>query len=322
MRRRHLLTLLAATFAAPAGAQGDYPARPVTIVTAFAAGSGPDAVLRLVAEKLGRAWNQRVLVDNKPGGGGFIAIDTVKRAPADGYTLLQLDSEHLAALPHLYKSRGFRTLDTFEPAAALFRTPFMVAVAADSKWKTMADLSAAAKAAPGRVSFGSWGVGSPGHLGAEQLEMATGIEMQHVPFREVSQLFTSVGTGDVSWSFGSIPSSQGAYKAGKLRYLAVAAARRIPQLPDVPTVAEAGGPAGFEVNSFVVLVAPKGLPAPVRARINADVAKAVAEPDIRARFDTFAFEPLAWSPEEIVRQAEAKSRVYEALVQRKNISLD
>ncbi len=322
MRRRHLLTLLAATFAAPAGAQGDYPARPVTIVTAFAAGSGPDAVLRLVAEKLGRAWNQRVLVDNKPGGGGFIAIDTVKRAPADGYTLLQLDSEHLAALPHLYKSRGFRTLDTFEPAAVLFRTPFMVAVAADSKWKSMADLSAAAKAAPGRVSFGSWGVGSPGHLGAELLEMATGIEMQHVPFREVSQLFTSVGTGDVSWSFGSIPSSQGAYKAGKLRYLAVAAARRIPQLPDVPTVAEAGGPAGFEVNSFVVLVAPKGLPAPVRARINADVAKAVAEPDIRARFDTFAFEPLAWSPEEIVRQAEAKSRVYEALVQRKNISLE
>lgn len=322
MHRHHLLALTAAALAAPAFAQGDYPARPVTIVTAFAAGSGPDAVLRLVAEKLGKTWNQRVLVDNKPGGGGFIAIDTARRAPADGYTLLQLDSEHLAALPHLYKSRGFRTLETFEPAAALFRTPFMVAVAADSKWRSMSDLVAAAKAAPGRVSFGSWGVGSPGHLGAEQLEMATGVEMQHVPFREVSQLFTSVGAGDVSWSFGSIPSSQGAYKAGKLRYIAVAAARRIAQLPDVPTVAEAGGPAGFEVNSFVVLVAPRGLSAPVRARINADVARAVAEPDVRARFDTFAFEPLAWSPEEIVRQAEAKSRVYETLVQRKNISLE
>ena len=126
----------------------------------------------------------------------------------------------------------------------------------------------------------------------------------------------------MSWSFGSIPSSQGPYKAGKLRYLAVAAGKRIPQLPEVPTVAEAGGPANFEVNSFVVLVAPKGLPAALRARLNADIAKAVAEPDIRARFDTFAFEPLAWSPEEIARQAEAKSRVYEALVQRKNISLE
>lgn len=323
MTRRPLLALLgAAALITPAFAQGDYPARPVTIVTAFAPGSGPDAVLRLVADKLGKAWNQRVLVENKPGGGGFIAIDAVKRAPADGYTLLQLDSEHLAALPHLYKSRGFRTLETFEPAAALFRTPFMVAVAADSPWKSVADLTAAAKAAPGRVSFGSWGVGSPGHLGAEQFEMATGVQMQHVPFREVSQLFTSVGSGDVSWSFGSIPSSQGPYKAGKLRYLAVAAGKRIPQLPDVPTVAEAGGPANFEVNSFVVLVAPKGLPAALRARLNADIAKAVAEPDIRARFDTFAFEPLAWSPEEIARQAEAKSRVYEALVQRKNISLE
>ena len=104
-------------------AQCDFPARPVTIVTAFAPGSGPDAVLRLVAEKLGKAWNQRVLIENKPGGGGFIAIDAVKRAAADGHTLLQLDSEHLAALPHLYKSRGFRTLETFEPSACCSARP-------------------------------------------------------------------------------------------------------------------------------------------------------------------------------------------------------
>ena len=306
----------------PTWAAEAYPAKPVTLVSAFAAGSGPDAVLRLVSDKLGKAWNQRVLVDNRPGGGGFIAIEAVKRAPADGYTLLQLDSEHLAALPHLYKARGFDTLKTFEPVAVLFRTPFMVAVAADSKWKTMTDLVAAAKANPERVTFGSWGVGSPGHLGAEQLELATGTAMQHVPFREVSQLFTSVAVGDVAWSFGSLPSSQGPYKAGKLRYLAVAAAKRIPQLPEVPTVAEAGGPAGLEVNSFVVLLAPRGLAADVRNKIDADVRKAVAEADIQARFQTFAFETLPWSPDEIVRQAEAKSRIYADLVKRKSISLD
>ena len=306
----------------PTWAAEAYPAKPVTLVSAFAAGSGPDAVLRLVSDKLGKAWNQRVLVDNRPGGGGFIAIEAVKRAPADGYTLLQLDSEHLAALPHLYKARGFDTLKTFEPVAVLFRTPFMVAVAADSKWKTMTDLVAAAKANPERVTFGSWGVGSPGHLGAEQLELATSTAMQHVPFREVSQLFTSVAVGDVAWSFGSLPSSQGPYKAGKLRYLAVAAAKRIPQLPEVPTVAEAGGPAGLEVNSFVVLLAPRGLAADVRNKIDADVRKAVAEADIQARFQTFAFETLPWSPDEIVRQAEAKSRIYADLVKRKSISLD
>lgn len=314
---------LAAFLATPqAHAADPFPSKPVTLVTAFAPGSGPDAVLRLVAEKLGKTWNQRVLVDNKPGGGGFIAIDNAKGAAPDGYTLLQLDSEHLAALPHLYKSRGFDTLKAFEPVAALFRTPFMVAVPTTSPWKTMGDLVSAAKARPGSVNFGSWGIGSPGHLGAEQLEMMAGVDMQHVPFREVSQLFMSVGSGDVGWSFGSIPSSQGAYRSGKIRYLAVAASRRIPQLPEVPTVAEAGGPAGLEVNSFVVLVAPRGLPAAVRDRIHSDVQKALAEPDVKARFDTFAFEMLNWSAPDIERQAQLKSTVYAELVKRKHISLE
>jgi tripartite-type tricarboxylate transporter receptor subunit TctC len=119
--------------------------------------------------------------------------DTAKRAAPNDYTLLQLDSEHLAALP---------------------RTPFLVAVASNSKWKSMADLIPDAKSKPGKVNFGSWGVGSPGHLGAEQLEMMTGAEQQHVPFREVAQLYTAVGAGDVDWSFATIPSSQGVYKAG------------------------------------------------------------------------------------------------------------
>lgn len=312
------LALAPAASAQPA----TFPARPVTLVTAFAAGSGPDAVLRLVSEKLSKQWGQPVLISNKPGGGGFIAIDAVQRAPADGYTLVQFDSEHLAALPHLYKAKGYVTLNHFEPVAPLFRTPFFVAVAADSKWQTMKDLVGAAKAAPGKVSFGSWGIGSPGHLGGEQLELLAGLEMTHVPYREVSQLFTSVGSGELQWSFGSLPSSQGVYKAGKLRYLAVAAARRVPQMPGVPTMAEAGGPAGFEVNSFVALLSPKGLPADVRSKIHADVLKVLADPEVRAKYDTFAYETITWSPEQIREQAQAKGKVYEALVQRKSISLD
>jgi tripartite-type tricarboxylate transporter receptor subunit TctC len=165
-------------------------------------------------------------------------------------------------------------------------------------------------------------VGSPGHLGGEQLELLSGLDMQHVPFREVSQLYTAVGGGEPAWSFATLPSSQGAFKAGKLRYLAVAAPKRQPQMPDVPTVAEAGGPAGLEVNSFVVLVAPKGLRPAVRDRINADVAKVLAEPDVKARFDTFAFESPGWSPDDIERQASAKSKIYGELVKRKNISLE
>ena len=322
----HLKTFLAALLMAStpfvAQAQADFPSKPVTLLTAFAPGSGPDATLRVVAEKLGRLWGQRVQVENRPGGGGFIAMDAARRAAPDGYTLLQLDSDHLAAVPHLYKQRGADTVKQFEPVASIFRTTFLVAVAKDSPFKTMADIVAAAKAAPGKVTYGSWGVGSPGHLGAELLELQTGVQMQHVPYREVSHLFMSVAASDVSWSLGTLPSSSGAYKAGKLRYIAVAAAKRLPQLPEVPTSAEAGGPAAFDVNAFVVLVAPKGLPAALRNKISADMAKVLADPELRARFDTFAFEPISWSADEIGRQTEAKSKIYEQLVKRASISLD
>lgn len=326
MKSHALATLTLAASAAlclPATAQpAHFPTKPVTIVTAFAAGSGPDAVLRQVSDKLSRLWGQPVLINNKPGGGGFIAIEASQRAAADGYTLVQFDSEHLAALPLLYKAKGYVTLNHFDPVAPLFRTPFFVAVPTDSKWQNMKDLVGAAKSAPGKVNFGSWGIGSPGHLGGEQLELLGGVEMTHVAYREVSQLFTAVGSGELQWSFASIPSSQGIYKAGKLRYIAVAAAKRVPQMPNVPTMAEAGGPAGFEVNSFVSLLAPKGIAADVKAKIHADVLKVLADPDVKAKFDTFAFETITWSPEQIRENALAKGKVYEELVKRKNISLD
>ena len=323
--RRSLLlgTLVAAARGSAWAQQGsDFPTKPVTLYTAFAVGSGPDAVLRLVAQKLSQNWKQSVTVDNRPGGGGFIAMEAARRGAADGYTLLQLDSEHLSAVPHLYKKRNFDTLKTFEAVAPLFRTPFMVAVSAQSPWKNMTDLLAAAKAKPNATSYGSWGVGSPGHLGAEWLDSLAGTQMTHVPYKEVSQLYTNVATGDVAWSFASIPSSQGVYKAGKIKYIAVAAPKRIPQLPDVPTVAEAGGPAGLDVNSFVVLVAPKGIAPAVRDRIHADVLKVLAEPEVRERFNTFAFEPLSWSLDDIAKNAATKSTQYQQLIQRANISLD
>jgi tripartite-type tricarboxylate transporter receptor subunit TctC len=324
--RRHLLisALCAVSSAAvlPVQAQNTYPTKAVTITTAFAAGSGPDAVLRQVSDKLSKLWNQPVLVNNKPGGGGFIAMDSVQRLPADGYNLLQLDSEHLAAVPYLYKSKNFVTLNTFDPVAPLFRTPFFIAVPTESKWQSMKDLVVDAKSSPGKVSFGSWGIGSPGHLGGEEIELLSNVDMTHVAFREVSQLYTSVATGDIQWAFASIPSSAGMFKSGKIRYLAIAAPKRAPQMPNVPTVAEAGGPKELDVNSFVVLVAPKGLPADVTARINADVQKVLADPDIKARYNTFAFEALNWSPDEIRKQADIKSKIYGKLVARKNISLE
>jgi tripartite-type tricarboxylate transporter receptor subunit TctC len=240
MKSPHLASfalIAAAALCQPAAAQTTgFPTKPVTIITAFPAGSGPDAVLRQVSEKLSKLWGQPV-INNNPGGGGFIAIEASQRAPSDGYTLVQFDSEHLAILPLLYKAKGYVTLNNFDPVAPLFRTPFFVAVPTDSKWQNMKDLIGAAKAAPTTINFGSWGIGSPGHLGGEQLELLGGIKMTHVAYREMSQLFTSVGSSELQWSFGSLPSSQGIFKAGKLRYIAVAAAKRVPQMPNVPTMA-------------------------------------------------------------------------------------
>ena len=325
--RRWALTAAVAALATPiawaqAPAAASFPTKPVVVYTAFAVGSGPDAVLRLVAHKLSQQWKQSVTVDNRPGGGGFIAIEAARRAAPDGHTLLQLDSEHLSALPHLYAKRNFQTLQVFDPVAPLFRTPFLIAVPTQSTWKNVGDLITAAKKGPGQVSYGSWGVGSPGHLGGEWLVLVAGTQMTHVPYREVSQLFTSVANGDPAWSMASIPSSQGIYKAGKLRYLAVAGPRRIPQMPDVPTMAEAGGPAQIDVNSFVSLLAPKGVPAAVRSQIHADVLKVLQEPEVREKFQTFAFEPLSWPVEEIQKQAAIKSEQYKLLIQKANISLD
>ena len=327
--RRTVLTLSIAASAlvltAPALAQGtDFPTKAVNITTPFPPGSGPDALLRAITDKLSKEWKQPVLVLNRPGAGGLVTIESTRRLPADGYNLVQFDSEQLVALPLLYKSRArdISVLDHYDMVAPIFNTPFLITVPTGSPWKSVGDLVAAAKAQPGKINYGSWGTGSPGHLGGEQLELATGIQMQHIPFKGSGEMFTALAGNDIAWSLGSIPSSQGVYKAGKVRYLGVAAPKRIPQLPDVPTVAEAGGPKDFVQSSFVVLAAPKGVPAAVRSKIAQDMAKVMQDPDIKARMDTFAFEPISWSPDEIVKQARAKGQMYEKLIQRKNITLE
>lgn len=323
--RRTALALLAVTAlcaAAPALAQSDFPTKPVNIFTPFPPGSGPDALLRAITDKLSTLWKQPVLVQNRPGAGGFVVFEATRRQPADGYTLVQLDSEQLVALPLLYKSRNFQTLQVYDPVASLYNTPFIVTVPVNSPWKSVADLVSAAKAQPGKINYGSWGIGSPGHLGGEQLELGSGIEMQHIPFKDSGQMFTALAGNEIAWALGTIPSSQGVYKANKVRYLGVATPKRIPQMPDLPTVAEAGGPKDFAQSSFVVLAAPKGIAPAVRSKIAQDVAKVMQDADIKARMDTFAFEYINWSPDEIARQARGKGQMYGKLIERKNITLD
>jgi len=222
----------------------------------------------------------------------------------------------------LYKKIPYDVARDFEPVGTLFRTYFFEVVAASSTWNNMNDLIAAAKAKPGELTYGSWFIGSPGHVGAALLENATGTKMTHVPFKETPQVYQSVASGDVAWAYGTAGSAGALYRGGKVRFLAVAAPARVAGYTDVPTVAEAGGPANFEVRAWVALHAPRGTPAAAVARINQSLARTIADPEVREKLAGFAFEPYTSAPAEITKAIAVDSKKYAAIVKQAKISLD
>ena len=299
-----------------------YPVKPIRVLTPFPTGSGPDSALRLVGEKVAKAWGQQLIVDNRPGGNGFIAAEAARRAAPDGYTLVQLDVAQLAVHPHLYRKMPYDAVRDFDPVAGILRTYFFIVVPATSQWKSVSDLIAEAKAQPGKLSYGSWFVGSPGHLGAAQLELATGTRMHHVVYKDMTQLYFDVGSREIAWAFGSAGSTSAAYQAKRVRYLAAAAPQRITGYPDVPTVAEAGGPPGFEVMGWVAIMAPRGTPGSAVRRINEAVGQALADRDLGERFQVFGYEPMPLLPAQLARLIESDSRRFGEVIKRLNISLD
>lgn len=317
-----LLFALAPCLQALAQGQPAFPSKPVTIVTTFSAGSGPDAMMRAVGEKLSAQWKRPVIIDNRPGGAGFIAINAVRSAAADGHTLLMHEGDAISALPNLFKSRNFRVFDAFEPVGVLYQTPFFVVVSSNSPWRNVSDLLAAAKAKPGVVTYGTWGVGSTAHLQSALFENKAGVRMLHVPYKEMGQLYTGVSTGETDWALGAMASTQFAYQSGRVKYLAVTSAHRRTDMPDVPTLAEAGGPPGVEASGFVALLAPKGTPEAICEKINKDLRAAVASPEVQARFKTFSFEAAPWTPAATRRAIEARTATYEQVISRNGIRLD
>jgi tripartite-type tricarboxylate transporter receptor subunit TctC len=299
-----------------------FPNKPVRIITPFPVGSGPDGVARLVADKLSRAWGQPVTVDNRPGGNGFIAIDAFKRGAPDGYDLIQLDGVHLTAYPHLFKKLPFDAKADFDVLLPLFKTYFFFTVAADSKYKNLADIVTDAEAHPGKLNYGSWSVGNPVHLGSALFETVTGTEMQHVTYKETSQLYTGVATGELSFAMGTSATAGPLYRAGKLKFLAIAAPKRLPAYKDVPTVLEAGGPPNFEVSGWTAIAAPKGLPKAVTDKIQKDIEKALGEADVRAKFVSFGYEPFTLSREQLAQYIQTESARQAEVIKKAKAALD
>lgn len=275
-----------------------FPSRAVRITLPFSAGSGPDVFVRVLADRLAKTWGQQVIVDARPGANGFIAIEALKKAPPDGHELLLVANSHMAINPNLLKKIPYDPEHDFAPVALLFRNSFFIAVAADGPYQSVASLIAAARANPGKLSYGTPYVGSPPHLGSALFEFLTGTRMIHVPFKDTTQIFIAVANGDVSWAFGSVGSTAPIVKTGKLRLLAIGARSRLATHPDIPTIAEAGGPADLLVNAWSGLIAPRGTSEALIRRINGAITRQLGEADILERLRILGFEAAPATPEE------------------------
>ena len=268
LTRKHFIALAAALVAGSALAQG-YPTKPITLVVPAAAGGTTDLAGRMLAQGLSTVTGQQVVVDNKGGGNGAIAASIVKRAPADGYTLLMQYSGFHVISPHLMKQRQWELAD-FQPIANILSAPQIIVVRDDVPAKTLAELVAYAKAHPGKLNYASSGNGSLQHVTGAMLEQQGGIKMVHVPYKGTGPALQDLLGGQVDLTFGTAPPYMPHIQSGKLRVLAVTGKERLPSLPDAPTTAEAGYP-GVNATSWFALFAPAAVPKPVIDKLAADL---------------------------------------------------
>ena len=279
-----------------AHAQDGWPnGQPIKLVVPFTAGSGTDIVARIVAERLGPALHTNVIIDNKPGAGGTIGAAQVAKAAPDGYTLLVHSAGHLVN-PSIYPNLSYDTLKDFAGVTPLASLP-NVLVTPPGRFADVKDLVAQAKAKPGALNYGSAGNGSATHMNAEVFRLAAGIDAQHVAFRGTPEAMTETMAGRIDWFFAPMVSALPLIKDGKLKALAVGTAKRSSVLPDVPTTVEAGVP-GSEFLFWVGMLAPARTPRPVIDRLQVEVARIMAAPDLKERLDKLGAEPFVMQPAE------------------------
>ena len=293
-----LLGIIALVLAQAAWAQ--YPSRPIRWVVPYTPGGITDSVTRLVAQKLESSLGQPIVIENKPGANSIVGAESVARSAPDGYTVITVIAAH-AANATLYAGKlPFDPVKSFAPVSLVGIAPLILVVNNDFPARDVKQLIEYARANPSKVSFGSSGVGAAAHLTTELLKQTANIEMVHVPYKGTAPALTALLAGDIQMLI-DVPSSMMPHvRAGKVRALGLFAARRIDAAPEVPTVAEAGGPP-IESSTWVMFLAPAATPREIVAKLSAETARVLAQPDIRARFDQLGVEPGGGTPAEAAR---------------------
>ena len=289
-----------------------WPSKPVKVIVPFTAGSATDILARAFGQKLSELWGQPVVIENHPGAGGTIGAGIVAKAAPDGYTLL-VHSAGYTVNPWIYPKLPYDTTKEFVEIAPLGGQPNVLVVAPETNLKSVQQLIAEAKAKPGTMNYGSAGQGSGTHVNAEKFRLATGIDVVHVPYKGTPEALKDTLAGRITYFFSPISAAIAQIKDGKLVALAVSSAKRSSALPDVPTLAESGLP-GFDYNLWVAIFGPANLPGDIVTRINADVRKVAALPDIRERLAGLGAEPMPMSAPEFGKFVRDELQASEKLV--------
>jgi tripartite-type tricarboxylate transporter receptor subunit TctC len=286
----------AAVLPAAAFAQG-YPSKPIRVIVPFPPGGGTDIIAREVSQKVAASTGWVFVVENKPGAGGNLGVDAVAKAPPDGYSLVLGQTSNLAINATLYAKMPYDSQKDLAPIVLAAASPLVMVTGANSAFKTLADAVQAAKAKPGMVNFASPGNGTVAHLTSELFQRAAGVKTQHIPYKGAAQALTDVVSGNVDLYMSSVPTLLGQIRQGKLRALAVTSARRVDDLPDVPTINESGYK-GFDAVTWFGFLAPAGTPRDIVSRLNAEFNKALQQPDLRKKLTDQGAEPIGGTPEQ------------------------
>jgi tripartite-type tricarboxylate transporter receptor subunit TctC len=298
-----LLRLLASMLALVAGAsaalaQANYPDRPIKMIVPLAAASAVDVAARIVTQKMADNMGQQFVILNMPGASGLIGAEQVARAEPDGYTIGGFNDSIMTMVPNMQSKMRWDILKDFAPVSLVATVEWGLIAGNKTSYKSAADLIAAAKAAPGKIDYGSGGPGSPQHLAMAMFASGADVSLTHVPYKGATQAATDVAAGQIPVGFQGLGTVAALVRGGPLRLIGVCTPNRLPQFPDVPTISESGLP-GFVFNSWFAMLAPAGTPKDIVARLNTEVVKALADGDVRHKLEDLGFAIRGSSPEEL-----------------------